>query len=188
MKRESSFMEITDASFIPANGKHWPAKTERASSLSPILNRLSGLTSSLGCETASSGKAPPMGLPGEGKSSVLWGCSQQAPTGWGKDLATMYLWLESWGIWDWRRGLSRGLLLKIPAMLSVCAWRNPMDRGASWAVVYGSQKQCKSLLTVMLHLAFLFTVEFLGICSVFQESQETHVPCPDLIQFLIPTL
>ena len=35
MKRESSFMEITDASFIPANGKHWPAKTERASSVSP---------------------------------------------------------------------------------------------------------------------------------------------------------
>ena len=50
-----------------------------------------------------------------------------------------------------------------------------MDRGASWAVVYGSQKQCKSLLTLMLHLPFLFTVQFLGICSVFQESQETRL-------------
>ena len=84
--------------------------------------------------------------------------------------------------------MSRGLLLRIPVMLSVCDWRNPMDRGASWAVVYGSPKQCKSLLTLMLHLPFLFTVEFLGICSVFQESQETHVRCPDLIHFLIPTL
>lgn len=32
MKRESSFMEITDASFIPANGKHGPGKN-RASEL-----------------------------------------------------------------------------------------------------------------------------------------------------------
>ena len=39
MERESTSMEITDASFIPANGKHGPEEPQQASSLSRILSQ-----------------------------------------------------------------------------------------------------------------------------------------------------